>query len=394
MLCRTTTRPLGQCLVALVLVSPQAHTAPTTPLAAVTHPLTPFAQIADTYGRMPCMVATVAIMGAATTFIGCLPTFEQAGLVGPVLMALLRMVQGLAIGERLPCRGRPGQRIARRIFVASPVPRHRALTREVLSTQSSRRNATPPPLPPPGGEFGCALCYLVETAPHAKRGLSGGKGFAGSMGGMGFGVILVMIIIAACNPAQLALYGWRCVARSGMGQGSDPCRGGPLEALRKAAAQKAAAVAAARAEHAQQAVAPSCKCPHPSNASAPGACAPPGRVPFLLAPISGGAAVYLRLTMEEPHEFVAARAAAHEATAASRQELGDTYTPPGCWQAVSASPCVEMLRHSWARVLLQFLFEASLSVSFWLALTYLPGYFQDSYGMPQEMALGMVRRSL
>ena len=48
------------------------------------------------------MVATVAIMGAATTLIGCLPTYQQAGLVGPVLMALLRLVQGLAIGEYTP----------------------------------------------------------------------------------------------------------------------------------------------------------------------------------------------------------------------------------------------------------------------------------------------------
>ena len=114
-------------------------------------------------------------------------------------------------------------------------------------------------------------------------------------------------------------------------------------------------------------------------------------MPFLLAPISGVAAVLLRLTMEEPHEFVAARAAAHEAAAASRQELGDTYKPPSCWQAVSASPFVQMLHHSWAQALLQFLFEASVSVCFWLSTTYLPGYFQKSFGMPQELALGMVR---
>jgi hypothetical protein len=38
-------------------------------------------------------------MGAATTLIGCLPAYGRIGLAAPVLLALLRLVQGLAIGS-------------------------------------------------------------------------------------------------------------------------------------------------------------------------------------------------------------------------------------------------------------------------------------------------------
>ena len=59
----------------------------------------------DTYGRKPCLVATVSVMGVATVLIGCLPTFAMIGLAAPVLLALLRIVQGLAMGgEACPPR--------------------------------------------------------------------------------------------------------------------------------------------------------------------------------------------------------------------------------------------------------------------------------------------------
>ena len=111
-------------------------------------------------------------------------------------------------------------RMSRQSGTTAPCRQHTNATRHRAPTwahASSGTNPakTPPPSHPPGGEFGCALTDLVETAPHATRGFSGGKGFAGALGGIAIGVMLVMIVTAACTPAQLALYGWRCAARRG-----------------------------------------------------------------------------------------------------------------------------------------------------------------------------------
>jgi MHS family shikimate/dehydroshikimate transporter-like MFS transporter len=50
------------------------------------------------YGRKPCLISTVAIMGVATTLIGCLPTYAMIGIAAPLLLALLRLIQGVAMG--------------------------------------------------------------------------------------------------------------------------------------------------------------------------------------------------------------------------------------------------------------------------------------------------------
>jgi MHS family proline/betaine transporter-like MFS transporter len=41
------------------------------------------------------------MMAVPTVLIGCLPTFAQAGIAAPVLLALLRAIQGLAMGGEL-----------------------------------------------------------------------------------------------------------------------------------------------------------------------------------------------------------------------------------------------------------------------------------------------------
>jgi len=58
-----------------------------------------FGHVADHWGRRPCLLATVFIIGAATILIGCLPTYSHIGIAAPILLAVLRLVQGLAIGE-------------------------------------------------------------------------------------------------------------------------------------------------------------------------------------------------------------------------------------------------------------------------------------------------------
>lgn len=57
-----------------------------------------FAHIGDRYGRRGAMVGTLMIMGASTFLMGLLPTYEQVGLLAPLLLVVLRIAQGLAAG--------------------------------------------------------------------------------------------------------------------------------------------------------------------------------------------------------------------------------------------------------------------------------------------------------
>jgi len=52
----------------------------------------------DRIGRKPMLVITLTVMGVATMLIGLLPTYAQAGIIAPILLTLLRFVQGLAYG--------------------------------------------------------------------------------------------------------------------------------------------------------------------------------------------------------------------------------------------------------------------------------------------------------
>ena len=52
----------------------------------------------DRLGRKRVMLATVVMMGVASFAIGCLPTFDQVGLLAPALLVVLRVVQGFSAG--------------------------------------------------------------------------------------------------------------------------------------------------------------------------------------------------------------------------------------------------------------------------------------------------------
>jgi MHS family shikimate/dehydroshikimate transporter-like MFS transporter len=54
--------------------------------------------LGDKLGRKPVLVASLILMGLATFAIGLLPTYEQVGLVAPILLVLVRIIQGLAFG--------------------------------------------------------------------------------------------------------------------------------------------------------------------------------------------------------------------------------------------------------------------------------------------------------
>jgi len=53
---------------------------------------------ADKFGRKPVLVAAMLVMGGATFLIGLLPTYATAGVIAPVLLVIIRMIQGLAFG--------------------------------------------------------------------------------------------------------------------------------------------------------------------------------------------------------------------------------------------------------------------------------------------------------
>lgn len=54
--------------------------------------------LGDRIGRRPVLITSLLVMGVATVLIGCLPTYAQVGLLAPVLLVTVRIVQGLAFG--------------------------------------------------------------------------------------------------------------------------------------------------------------------------------------------------------------------------------------------------------------------------------------------------------
>ena len=111
----------------------------------------------DRYGRRGVLILTLILMGAATALIGVLPTYGQVGVVAPVLLILLRIIQGVSAG----------------------------------------------------GEWGGAVLMAVEHAPTARRGLFG----AAPQIGVPLGLLLasaVMAIMAVVAPGEAFLvWGWR-----------------------------------------------------------------------------------------------------------------------------------------------------------------------------------------
>jgi MHS family shikimate/dehydroshikimate transporter-like MFS transporter len=57
-----------------------------------------FGHFGDRVGRKAMLVTTLLLMGAATFLVGLLPTYARAGVVAPVLLTVLRFLQGFAVG--------------------------------------------------------------------------------------------------------------------------------------------------------------------------------------------------------------------------------------------------------------------------------------------------------
>jgi MFS family permease len=57
-----------------------------------------FGRIGDLVGRKYTFLVTISVMGISTFGVGCLPKYETIGIAAPLLLTLLRLLQGLALG--------------------------------------------------------------------------------------------------------------------------------------------------------------------------------------------------------------------------------------------------------------------------------------------------------
>jgi len=116
-----------------------------------------FGRIGDLVGRKYTFLVTILVMGLSTAAVGILPTYAKVGFLSPVLLMILRLAQGLALG----------------------------------------------------GEYGGAATYVAEHAPDAKRGLH--TSWIQTTATIGF--FLSLVVIGACranmDPTAFSVWGWR-----------------------------------------------------------------------------------------------------------------------------------------------------------------------------------------
>jgi len=112
--------------------------------------------LGDKHGRRFVLMLTLVLMGVSTTLVGFLPTFAQIGIAAPILLVLLRILQGISAG----------------------------------------------------GEWGGAVLMAVEHAPKTKRGIYG----ASPQMGVPLGLLLasaVLALLAIPGQEWFLAWGWR-----------------------------------------------------------------------------------------------------------------------------------------------------------------------------------------
>src|SRR6201987_4686730 len=75
-----------------------------------------FGRLGDMIGRKYTFLITMTLMGIGTFFIGLIPSYETWGIVAPIVLIALRLVQGLALG---------GEYGGAAIYVAEHAPKNR-----------------------------------------------------------------------------------------------------------------------------------------------------------------------------------------------------------------------------------------------------------------------------
>ncbi|MDL5200907.1 MFS transporter [Streptomyces sp. ALI-76-A] len=116
-----------------------------------------FGHIGDRHGRRPVMVASLLLTGAATVAVGCVPAYHTIGVAAPVLLLVLRFLQGLGLG----------------------------------------------------GEWGGAVLLTAEHAPAERRGLWASFPQVGPALGFLLANGVVLALSATLSTAQFTQWGWR-----------------------------------------------------------------------------------------------------------------------------------------------------------------------------------------
>ena len=116
-----------------------------------------FGRIGDMAGRKNTFLVTLAIMGLATILVGVLPGREEIGVAAPLLLVVLRILQGLAIG----------------------------------------------------GEFGGAIVYVAEHAAPERRGLHTSWIPGMALAGLLLSLAVITAVRSAMPAAEFADWGWR-----------------------------------------------------------------------------------------------------------------------------------------------------------------------------------------
>ena len=55
----------------------------------------------DTHGRKTVLILCMFLMGISTMLVGLLPTYQQVGMLAPVLLVVLRLIQGFAVAGEI-----------------------------------------------------------------------------------------------------------------------------------------------------------------------------------------------------------------------------------------------------------------------------------------------------
>ncbi|MEU6365856.1 MFS transporter [Streptomyces sp. NPDC046931] len=116
-----------------------------------------FGHIGDRRGRRPVLIASLMLTGTATVAVGCVPTYETIGVAAPVLLLVLRFLQGLGLG----------------------------------------------------GEWGGAVLLTVEHAPPGRRALWSSFPQVGPSLGFMLANGMMLGLSATLSDAQFASWGWR-----------------------------------------------------------------------------------------------------------------------------------------------------------------------------------------
>ncbi|HVA14615.1 MAG TPA: MFS transporter [Stellaceae bacterium] len=123
-----------------------------------------FGAIGDRLGRRAAVMGSVVTMAIPTCLMAALPTYAQIGIVAPLLLIVLRLAQGLAVG----------------------------------------------------GEYTTSMVLLVEQAQPSRRGRVGSFAPFGAFGGLLLGSTIGWAITDALTQAQSALWGWRIAFLTGL----------------------------------------------------------------------------------------------------------------------------------------------------------------------------------